>query len=267
MGKDKKQKNIALLIIATGKYINFVNQCCKSIDKYFLPGYNKHIFLFTDSKRSFRKNITKMFIKRKGFPGDTLYRYHYFLMLEGTLNRFDYIYYLDVDMKVVNYVREEIFGNLVATIHPGFNGGRGTPETNPASTAYIAENEPLTYFCGGFNGGTVTEFLRMAKTIKRNIDKDDSNNIVAIWHDESHLNRYLINTPPAIVLDPSYCYPEGHEHLPHLLHIKPKIIALFKNHDEIRSDKALPIIFLKRLITKIKNSYKKYIRIYRHPTL
>lgn len=41
----------------------------------------------------------------------------------------------------------------------------------------------------------------------QNIDIDFNNNIIAIWHDESHLNLYFTQHPPK-VLDSSYIYPE-----------------------------------------------------------
>jgi hypothetical protein len=39
--------------------------------------------------------------------------------------------------------------------------------------------------------------LSLAKVISRNIDFDNANGFIATWHDESHLNRYLYDHPPA----------------------------------------------------------------------
>lgn len=42
------------------------------------------------------------------------------------------------------------------------------------------------------------------------IDEDALNGVTAVWHDESHWNRYLVNHPPTLSLTPSYCwYPDG----------------------------------------------------------
>jgi histo-blood group ABO system transferase len=46
------------------------------------------------------------------------------------------------------------------------------------------------------------------KVMRQNIDEDFSHNYIAMWHDESHWNKYLIDNPPEKVLDPGYCYPE-----------------------------------------------------------
>ena len=47
------------------------------------------------------------------------------------------------------------------------------------------------------------------KVMKKNIDKDFTNNYVAIWNDETHWNRYLFDNPPSVILDPGYIYPDS----------------------------------------------------------
>ena len=64
-------------------------------------------------------------------------------------------------------------------------------------------------------------YKSMAHTFKKNI--------IAIWHDESHINRYFIDNPPTIILSPSYCYPENLK-LPY----KKRLLALDKNHAKVR---------------------------------
>ncbi len=54
------------------------------------------------------------------------------------------------------------------------------------------------------NGGTVKAFLDMARELSQNIKKDWETGIVALWHDESHLNKYFLNRKP-LVLDDDYC--------------------------------------------------------------
>jgi len=92
----------------------------------------------------------------------------------------------------------------------------------------VSQDEGKVYYAGGFNGGTTESFLEMSKTIKERINKDLEKNIIAIWHDESQMNRYFIDNPPK-VLSPSYCYPESWN-----IPFEKKILALNKNHKEIR---------------------------------
>jgi histo-blood group ABO system transferase len=128
----------------------------------------------------------------------------------------------------------------VATQHPGFwfrGSNFYTYERRPESTAYIPYGQGKMYYAGGFNGGKVENFLKMAEVIVNNVNTDFDNGIIAEWHDESHLNRYLLDTPPTVELTPSYCYPEAvrFNSIGWDVPFEPKIIALEKNHNVIRS--------------------------------
>jgi hypothetical protein len=201
-------------------------------------------------------------IEHEPWPMVTLKRYHYFTDYARNLGEMDYLFYVDVDMRFVARCADEILPDrvqkLVAVQHPAFYRGhrgfgsrlidactrgrwssRPLPhkafpfERNPSSLACISEREYRAYYYGGFNGGEAGAFLAMAATLRAAIDEDLHNGIVAVWHDESHLNRYLCGRTPK-VLSPSYSYPEsGYRHLRHL---KPIIVALDKNHAYFRSE-------------------------------
>lgn len=227
---------IGLLLIATNKYESFLQPLISSADALFFNQNNNDIveyFIFTNHKNLKLKTSRDYHIidiEHKPWPYPTLYRYKYFTNNQKILLSNDYLYYCDVDMQFVDYVDREILGTLVGTLHPGFMGGRGTPETNPKSLAYIPDSKPLIYCAGGFNGGLTDNFLSMADTISNNIQIDLKNNIIAIWHDESHMNKYYTEHHPEKILSPSYCYPES-SYIP----FKKKLLALDKNHLEIRS--------------------------------
>jgi histo-blood group ABO system transferase len=88
----------------------------------------------------------------------------------------------------------------------------------------------MEYFAGGFNGGTKEQYLKMAQKLATNIRLDYDKNIIAVWHDESHINRYFIDNPPTKILDPGYCYGESLKPP-----FAPRLIALDKNHNEVRT--------------------------------
>lgn len=194
----------ALVIIATGEvYRRHARELIDSAKKFFVP---HDVILFTDDPQSF--DVPDVSHKpRLGYPNETLMRYHTMLTKRETLSKYDRIFYSDADnLFVAPVTGEDIFSEgITATAHPGYVGLHGTPETNPRSLAY--QPAIRTYFCGGFNGGTSSSFLRMADTISSAISRDLANNIVAVWHDESHMNKYLYDNPPAKVLTPSFCYP------------------------------------------------------------
>jgi len=126
---------------------------------------------------------------------------------------------------------------MVATAHPGFYNNRtpgyplGTPETDSRSTAWMPPDRSRPcYWAGGFNGGCFEDFMSMSKEITNRVNVDFSNGIIAVWHDESHLNAYLSERSENVkTLEPSYCYPESWS-LPY----PKKILALDKDHKEVR---------------------------------
>lgn len=226
---------IGLLTIATGeKYYKFILPLLESAYKYFLPNHDRSFFLFSDCKTQFGGNIIQTKVQPKGYPNETLLRYHTFLEHEELFRDIDYLFYSDVDMLFCDYVGKEVIGDLVATLHPGYTDRRGTYESNPKSTAYMDGVSGEYYFCGGFNGGKTKNYLNMAKTIRERIDVDSKNGIVAVWHDESHLNKYLSEVTPTKILTPSYCYPEPPQDKTYAVTVwrrtyEPKLLALNKD--------------------------------------
>jgi histo-blood group ABO system transferase len=232
---------ICILNIATNNYIQFVNPLLESIDNNFLNGHEISSLLFTNHDLDVEcDRIRASKIEHESWPMPTLKRYHYFVQEKEYISQFDYCYYLDVDTRIESKVGDEILGDLVATQHPGFwfkNSDSYTYERRPESTAYIPYGEGKMYYAGGFNGGKTENFLRMTEAIVDNVNTDFSNGIIAEWHDESHLNRYLLDTPPTVELTPSYCYPEAvrFNSIGWNVPFEPKIVALEKNHKEVRS--------------------------------
>lgn len=230
--------NIGLLIIATKKYNKFLGNLIASADKFFLKNHLVTYFVFTDDIKqdiSSKRNIQKIEIKHKEWPFMTLKRYEIFYSNKDALNHMDYLYYLDVDSLFVDDVSDEILSDFVVTEHHGFWKLRGTPEDNEKSTACIKHNEKIHYVCGGFNGGKKDNFLKMSEILSNNINLDLKNNIIAKWHDESHLNRYAVDNKPTLRLSPDYCYHENCQQPNYFTGTyifnsnQPKILALSKD--------------------------------------
>jgi histo-blood group ABO system transferase len=227
---------VGLLVIATNKYLNYARSLYQSMQAFFLnePGIACQMFLFTDQPAFPGPVVLDQ--PHEPWPAMTLKRYEIFYKHRQRLAEMDYLYYCDADMLFVDQVGQEILGERVATRHPGFwNCPRpALPyETNPASTAYVAPEEGGVYYAGGFNGGSSAAFLEMARVISANIRRDLNRGYIAVWHDESHLNRYLIDHPPSVTLNPAYCFPEADwaQGLP----FRRILMALDKNHDEVRN--------------------------------
>lgn len=166
-------------------------------------------------------NLTVFPTESIQWPFPTLFRYHMFLQQEELLSAYDYVFYCDVDMLFVDTVGDEILGDgLTATVFPMFTLLKGKEyapfEPNPKSRAFVDMNdffenhEPKYYYAGGFQGGTTHSFIEAMKVMKTAIDEDlVRENYIARWNDESHWNRYLYDSPPSVILDHSYVYPDS----------------------------------------------------------
>lgn len=231
---------ICLLTIATGNYWRFLPVLRASLRRRFLVGHELHHLLFTDREISPSEHLHVVRIEHESWPLPTLRRYEHFCKAGDFIRNHDYCFYLDADMRVDRPVGTEILGELVATRHPYQSflpPAQMTFERDPRSAACVGLDEGRMYYAGGFNGGTPAAFLTLAETLATAIARDRAAGITARWHDESHLNRYLVDHPPTVSLSPSYCYPEewyeggppaGDEPL------VPRIVALRKQHAVVR---------------------------------
>lgn len=254
---------IAILYIATGKYIVFWKEFFTSCEQHFIPGARKEYFVFTDATSfefSGDERVHTVFHQTQGWPYDTLMRFHTFSKAENELSRFDYIFFFNANMLFVQTVTADEFlpnqytdDGLLATLHPGYfdQPVQQFPyeQSQSSSTAYIKPGEGKHYFMGGLNGGVGKKYLELIATLKHNTQVDLDNNIIALWHDESQLNRYMLDKNPRI-LSPAYGYPEGRK-----LPFEPKIIIRDKNnyggHSFLRNEK-------RSLTDKIKFQLKRF---------
>ena len=80
---------LGILYICTGKYDIFWEDFYKSCEKYFLPGYEKYYYVFTDAKEIYAEGensrITKIYQENLGWPYNTLKRFSMFKGIEDKL--------------------------------------------------------------------------------------------------------------------------------------------------------------------------------------
>ena len=160
-------------------------------------------------------------------------RFEIYLNIYDKFKDFDYIFSVDADLEAVGDISaSQIISDLTACRHPGYPApgpARSLPyDHHENSAAYIADDESGNYYFGAFWGGKVSFVTNMLKTIKRRVKADLKNNIIPSWHDESHLNRYLLDLPPAISLDAGFVTAEGNNVG------NTKIIQLNKDHTKMR---------------------------------
>jgi Glycosyltransferase family 6 len=258
---------IAILYIATGKYIIFWKDFFATCEKYFLTGYHKEYFVFTDAtefEQCTNDRVHTIPHKQLGWPYDTLMRFHIFSGIKEQLKTFDYIFFFNSNMVFMQLVTAAEFlpdgkndDGLLVTLHPGyFNQSRPDfpyEQEQSASKAYIKKDEGKHYFMGGLNGGTSQAYLQLIESLKDNTQADLDNNIIARWHDESQLNKYMLDKNPKI-LSPAYGYPEDRK-----LPFQPIIIIRDKNkfggHSFLRNEKRSLLGRIKFYLKKIKKKF------------
>ena len=227
---------IALLSVCLNKdYHQYLSPMIESARKFLLKGSEIDFLVWTDMppEIDLGKNVTKYPTEPMGWPAPTLFRYNLFLEQEEKLKEYDYVFYCDADMLFVSRVGEEILGEgLTAAQHPMYALSQEyipPYEPNSKSTAYIPRPGKILekggkkkfqpyYYAGGFQGGRPEAWVKAMKEMKKNIEKDFAAGIenreiqpgyISIWNDESHWNKYLFKNPPAVVLSPSYIYPDS----------------------------------------------------------
>lgn len=240
-------KKIGILYICTGKYSIFWKDFYESCERYLIPQdkYVKEYFVFTDAEYieyEDRSLVHRIYQKALDWPYITLFRFKIFNASKGLYKDIDFLYFFNANMLCVDNISTNFLPdkdrNLVFLQHPGFYDKaieEFTYEKSRKSLAGVQTGEGKYYFQGALNGGEKEAYLKMCKVLERNIDEDLSNNIIALWHDESHLNRYAIDHDQEIKnLNPSYGYPEGWQ-----LPFGKKILIRDKNkfggHDFLRN--------------------------------
>jgi len=265
---------IGILYICTGKYIRFFDSFFESAELHFLKGNEIHYFVFTDGNLDIFAScdrIHRIEQPKLGWPHDTLMRFHMFSRISDLLTTMDFLFFFNANMRFVEDIENDILPDesdhwLVGVIHPVFVGRdkvEFTYDNNPKSTAYIPKGEGDFYYQGCLSGGRSREYLSLSHELLRNIDIDQSKGIIALWHDESHLNRYFLNHKPKR-LDPGYAYPEDWD-----IPFEKKIVQLDKNKKgghaflrEIGTQQEVNPSLMKAVKSRVKLLLKKSIRYF-----
>ena len=105
------------------------------------------------------------------------------------------------------------------------NGGIGSWEKNSNSLAFVSRKDRKVYVCGATWFGKKNSIIDLCSALSLRIQEDLSKNILAKFHDESHLNWFAANNSFSL-LGPKFCYDENY---PQLNGIKPMLIAVDKS--------------------------------------
>lgn len=232
-------KKIAIAFTGTGKYLNFFPRYYETFSEFFAPDCEKHFFVFTDGEADdIPDDITWVQIEEnQDITGSDykdanwhklmsmtiggLRRFETLLTIKEQLKDFDWFVFLDGDMyccdKVVTY--EEFFNDekdYFGVQHPTFSkhwsedNGRRPFERDKKSLSAVTKEEQLDdiYLQGCVWGGKVPAVFELIEELDARIKTDIENDVMAVAHDESHLNRYRFENEDLFhILSPAFAKP------------------------------------------------------------
>ena len=234
---------VAISFLGTGKYLDFLPQYYQNIEEYFLPNTKKTILAFTDGELDEAPKNIKVFPQEHlDWPYITLKRFEIINKARKIIADHDWFVFIDGDALVVDRIEEEEFFSdkpLFGVHHPCHY--LKMPPHNQYPGAYeITENcnaaidldkyQPKVYYQGCFWGGKTPEVCAMIDELEYRVGDDLKRNVIALWHDESHLNKYFIENPNLVhTYGPEYAFPEVFKNE---CTFEPKIVHLAKDNSE-----------------------------------
>lgn len=208
---------IGIIYIVTGIYVKFWNEFYSSSQQFFCVDADKIYEVFTDSTELISKrlpNVHMHLIEDKGWIVNVSSKSKFICEIQNQLASYDYIFYLNGNFKFISPIYcEEILPQaehdyLTAlsfshylTIHPD----QYPYDRNENCNAFIPYGQGKYYFQGGFYGGRTQEVLTLSKWCRDAIETDFKKKVIARFHDESYINRYLLTQHPK-VLDDKYAF-------------------------------------------------------------
>ena len=233
---------VAIIFIGTGRYINFLPMYYKNIEKYFLPNSEKTFLVFTDGELNETPNNVRVYHQEHlDWPYITLKRFGTIIKARQAIEDHDYLVFLDADTRVVATITEEEFFSdkpYFGVHHPchalkmqPHTEYPGAFETNTNSRAGVTEEDDTSmYYQGCLWGGKVPYVCAMIDELQARVNRDLENDIVAVWHDETQINRYFLErTQDVHTFGPSYAFPEVFESH---CNFSPKIVHLAKDNSK-----------------------------------
>ncbi|GHT52311.1 hypothetical protein AGMMS49982_12180 [Bacteroidia bacterium] len=211
---------IGILYICTGQYAVFWQDFYLSAKQYLFPGTTKKFFVFTDAETLYGEgtdaNIIKINIEHREWPFNAVLRYEIFDNSRDLFADCDYLFFYNSNVLFTNTIAlaeilpTEKEARLVALswkdvagTNPdkdklnnaalGNDADKYRYDRHPASQAYVPYGQGTTYYQSGFNGGRMEEFVEAIQTCKKWTALDLQSNIIALVHDESYWNKYLLD--------------------------------------------------------------------------
>ena len=227
-------QRVGVIFVGLGQYFDaFFVEYRAAVQRWLLPGWAKTIYVVTDPEHAQHAALQADDVDvhvvddpaMQPWPMPTLRRFAFIRRPAGRLRATSHVIFLDADCLVIRPVTlDELLPagkRLFGLRHPWYLQKTGTFETDRRSRACVdpARDDLSTYWQGCLWGGVTPAVLALSRELERRIEEDLAEGTVALWHDESHLNRYFIDHKPDVYsVGPEYAVPEQ-------LHLDPRRCA------------------------------------------
>jgi histo-blood group ABO system transferase len=220
---------VALVTLATGRYVEFVPQLAASATLHVEGAV---LFVLSDTPPPPTTDLEVRWLPwgHTPWPYSTWLRHRAISAYAAEFDEFDVVIHLDADMRFQNPAVFPTEG-LFAVMHPGYVGVATELlpyERREESAACIAAGAGSIYVAGGLQGGARDAYLDACRTMAAWTQHDVSIGVTPRWHDESIWNKYCMLFPPHTVLPVEYCTPDTDSN------DRAVLVALTKNHGAYR---------------------------------
>uniref|UniRef100_H3AG18 Alpha 1,3-galactosyltransferase 2 n=1 Tax=Latimeria chalumnae TaxID=7897 RepID=H3AG18_LATCH len=216
----KRNVTVGLTVFAVGKYLDvFLETFLITAEWYFMIGHNVIYYVFTDQPNKVPKVPLANKRLLRIIPVSRHQRWQDVSMLRmksisEVIDIFvsreaQYLFCMDVDQFFEGRFGVETLSDSVAQMHSWFYHRFSifySYDRNPKSAAYMGLGEGDLYYHAAVFGGTWQKVKHIVDSCYQGIWTDKQNNVEALWHDESHLNKYFWLHKPSKVLSPEYCW-------------------------------------------------------------
>ncbi|XP_034541646.1 N-acetyllactosaminide alpha-1,3-galactosyltransferase-like isoform X2 [Notolabrus celidotus] len=212
------RSSVALTVFAVGRYLDaYLWTFLNSSEHHFMLGLPVKYYVFTDMpeklpniKLAPQRTMKVIHVERHSRWQDiSMMRMKSIAdIIESDIRQHcTHVFCFDVDQVFTGRFGSEALGDSVALLHAHFYRlpvKRFTYDHNPKSKAYMETGD--FYYHAAVFGGSWESVKAMTEACYQSIMEDKENKVEALWHDESHLNKYLWLHKPSKVLSPEYCW-------------------------------------------------------------